>query len=160
VYLETEEPVDTCLCFDANLPKMDSCGRNCENDSSILCEHRFNFKAKITYCNGRRFSGVSDLNILYYFLDYIRDGINDGSVARDAMFVILTKDTDFLKDAELEWSRKTGDMELVFNKESVECGEIVIFTHLVNCKNYGTKGRDDLKCIVYRMNKSKRRPRA
>ena len=99
---------------------MDSCGRNCESDGLVLCEHRFNFKAKVTYCNGRRFSGVSDLNILYYFLDYVRDGIGDGSVARDALFVILTKDNDFLKDAESEWLMKTGGEDLVFNKDSVK----------------------------------------
>ena len=85
--------------------------------------------------------------------------IDGGSITRDALFVILTKDTDFLKDAEAEWLRKIGGEELVFTKDSVKWGDIVIFAHLVNCKNYGTKGRDDLKCIVYRMNKSKRRPR-
>lgn len=138
---------------------MDNCGRNCESDSSVLCEHRFNFKANITYCNGKRFSGVSDLNILYYFLEYVRDGIDDGSVAKDALCVILTKDTDFLKDAEAEWCRRTGEKDLIFGGDSVKCGDVVIFTHLVNCKNYGTKGRDDLKCIVHGMNKSKRRPR-
>ena len=138
---------------------MDSCAPNCDSDSSILCQHRFNFKVQITYCNGRRFSGVSDLNILYYFLNYVHDMIDGGSITRDALFVILTKDTDFLKDAEAEWLRKIGGEELVFTKDSVKWGDIVIFAHLVNCKNYGTKGRDDLKCIVYRMNKSKRRPR-
>lgn len=157
--MEIEEAADTCLCFDANLPKMDTCGRNCGNNTLILCCHRFNFKVKITYCNGRRFSGVSDLSILYYFLDYIRDEIDAGSVRKDALFIILTKDANFLKDAEAEWSRKTGLGEPIFNSDHVICGDLVVFTYIVNCKNYGTRDRDDLKYLIYKMNKLKKRPK-
>ena len=149
---ETEESVDAILCFDANLPKMEKCTGDCKTVKTVLCPHRFNFKSKITYCNTPRFYKWPDSEILLYFLDYVRDNIKDGSALATTLFVILTKDVDFLKDAEYELRRDIRGNNLDFSGNFVTCGDIVIFIKTIDCKNYGTKGRDNLGCAIYKMN--------
>ncbi|OGN33665.1 MAG: hypothetical protein A3F98_04210 [Candidatus Yanofskybacteria bacterium RIFCSPLOWO2_12_FULL_41_8] len=131
---DSKETVDAILCFDANLPKMHTCSDKCEGNYLILCRHRFNFNAKILYCNTPQFYKWPDSEILLYFLDYIKNGISDGLIPVHAIFTILTKDTDFLNS-------------------SIVNGDLVIYIKQVDCKNYGSKGNDNLKCAIYKMNK-------
>lgn len=148
------EQADACLCFDANLPKMCRCTRNCDKDKQILCPHRFNFNAEIIYCNGKKFEGWQDARILNYFLNHLRRGIKNGSINPGSIFIILTKDSDFLKDAELEW-RMHGDPgeNPRFYINRVEFGDIRIGVETINCRNYGDTGRDNLECVIHKMNK-------
>lgn len=165
---KTEEPVDAVLCFDANLPKMHHCSAQCENNPMVLCRHRFNFKTEIRYYNTEQFrnyagtkKGWPDSKILLHVLDHVRSGIRNGSLISGIPVVILTKDVDFLKDAEIELGRNVRGNDLVFLGSYVTCGDITVHVILLDCKNYGTKGTDNLKCAIYKMNEFfKRRLRA
>ncbi|OGN01100.1 MAG: hypothetical protein A3B91_00790 [Candidatus Yanofskybacteria bacterium RIFCSPHIGHO2_02_FULL_41_29] len=150
---DSKETVDAILCFDANLPKMHTCSDKCEGNYLILCRHRFNFNAKILYCNTPQFYKWPDSEILLYFLDYIKNGISDGLIPVHAIFTILTKDTDFLRDAESELGRKAKGNGIDFLNSSIVNGDLVIYIKQVDCKNYGSKGNDNLKCAIYKMNK-------
>ena len=157
---ESEEHlVDAVLCFDANLPKMQDCSDRWEKNLLVLCKHRFNFNARIKYYNTRQFQnyrntkkGWPDSKILLHVLDHVKSCIRKGSLSPNTVVTILTKDIDFLIDAEMELSWNVRGNDLVFSNNFVTCGDIVIFVQLLNCKNYGTSGPDVLKCAIYRMN--------
>lgn len=153
----TEQAADVYLCFDANLPKMISCRPKCEDNSSILCLHRFNFNARIVRCNTKRFGGWQDLRILLYFLKYIRQGIEESIIPKEALFVLVTKDRKFIEAAELEWSEYNSEEQLMFGDNFVRLGDITIFIQSIDCKNYGDSGPDNLKCVVHKMNNFFRR---
>lgn len=140
---------------------MDSCSDNCRDNRLVLCRHRFNFGAKIIYCNGKGYSGWPDSKILAHFFNYIRIGIQEGLLEKTTVFVIVTKDHDFLVDAEKEWKRIREEREeWVFGANYVRCGDIVIFTQQIDCRNYGTRGTHNLKCVIFKMNKFFNKPKS
>lgn len=152
--------LDALLCFDANLPKLDSCKPNCSSRASILCPHRFKPNVQIEFCNSKKFSGWSDLRIFTHFLGYILDNVAKQSAAPGrCIFIILTKDRNFIEDIKKEW-RKTDYgkyFNLVFSGNSISWNGIVVFVQQVDCPNYGNKRTDDLKCIFFKINNFLRR---
>lgn len=150
---ETEGSIDAVLCFDANLPNMYACSERCSKNPLVLCRHRFNFNADIKYYNTNQFRGWSDSKILLHALDHVRNDIQKGSLSQDVVVAILTKDIDFLKDAKMELGKDVQGNGLDFFDNYVICGDITIHVKLLDCKNYGTKKLDNLKCAIYKMNK-------
>ena len=132
---------------------MHGCSDKCDSNPLVLCSHRFNFKTQIKYYNTNQFRGWPDSKILLHVLDYAKANIDNGLLAKDVFFVLLTKDCDFLKDAESELGRSVRGNELEFSNNFVIWGDIVIFVQLLDCKSYGTRRPDDLRCAIYKMNK-------
>lgn len=153
----TVAPADVMLCFDANLPKMSACCGDCFNNPMLLCHHRFHFKAHICYCNTKPLQRFSDLNIVLHFFRCIDESIEREMVSANSLFVIVTHDTDFLKDAEREYLHSNRESGLVFTSNHVRKNGICVFVKLVDCKNYGRGKIDDLRCIIFKMNKFFRR---
>lgn len=140
---------------------MHDCSSGCEDDSSVLCRHRFNFNAETRYYNIPQFQKWPDSKILLHVLDHVRNGIEKGRLPLDVGVVILTKDVDFLKDTQGELGNNVRGNHLEIFDNFVWCQDVTIHVQLLNCKNYGTKGRDNLNCAIYKMNrffKKSRRP--
>lgn len=116
------------ICVDANLPKFDDCGAVCEKHSLVLCRHHFQYPVRLFYCNDFRFNGVKDFEVLTAFIDFIRTEIRSRRANPGrSLFFIVTKDADFLQDAEKEWSEE-GELELnlEFLADSVKFNNIII----------------------------------
>jgi len=150
----TEKASEVFICFDANLPKIPTCKQNCEAKQSVLCVHRFNHKVQIEHCNTRRFQGWSDLKIFTYFLGRVLESIAEGSVATDSIFVILTKDRDFIEDIRSEWERADvgARLDLTFSGNYISSGGLVVFICQIDCPNYGHNRADDLRCAFDKVN--------
>lgn len=117
-----------CICVDANLPKFDDCGAVCEKHPLVLCRHHFQYSVRLFYCNDFRFHGVKDLKILTAFIDFLRTEIKSRKANPSrSVFFIVTKDADFLQDAEKEWLDE-GKLEpnLEFLGDSVKLNNILI----------------------------------
>lgn len=149
---QTEEPADAVIGFDANLPKMENCGRGCKEIKTILCPHRFCFKSKIIYYSKPKFQCWSDSAILLHFLRTIQDNLNAGSISSRSLFIIVTRDSTFLKTAKDELGAKIKDLKIDFYDNYIVYGGFVIFVRLVDCKNYGTGRNHDRQCIIRTVN--------
>ena len=154
-----EQTIDAVLGIDANLPRMDNCSGRCQNNPLVLCRHKFNFSAEIKYYNTGEFrdkkkpnKGWPDSRILLHFLDHIKEGIERGRFSRGVVAVLLTKDFDFIKDAEYELRRNVRGNELIFGNDFVAMGDIVVIVKKVDCRQYGTDKNADRKCIIWKMN--------
>ena len=137
--------VDLFLCFDANLAKLERCKSSCETNENILCVHRFEPRVQILGISSSRFRGWSDPRVLTYFLAQIMTGIAEKIIdPRQCVFMILTKDRNFIDDVR----RGAAPIpSFTFSADSISCGGITIFIKQVNHPNYGSKKKDDLKCI-------------
>lgn len=114
--------------MDANLPKIDDCGAICEKHPLVLCQHHFLYPTRLFYCNDIRFQGVPDLKVLTSYIDFLKRRIRTRKINfQRSLFFLVTKDLDFLQDAEKEW-KKDGELEhgLEFLDDTVVCGNIVI----------------------------------
>jgi hypothetical protein len=145
------------ICIDANLPTLEKCQYNCDSNSSILCIHRFKTKVFVEHFNTKRFSGWSDLRVFTYFLGQIITNIAEGRIrlTPDCLFIILTKDRNFLEDIKREWESQftNGRLKLMFKKDTIVCGGLKIIVRQINCPNYGSKKSDDLRCCFLKVNK-------
>ena len=150
----TEKTVDAFICFDANLPKLPTCKQNCGMKQSILCVHRFDHKVQVEHCNTKRFQGWSDLRIFTYFLGRVLESIAERSVTPDSIFIILTKDRDFIEDIRREWEEANAGtrLDLVFSGNYISSGGLIVFICQIDCPNYGHNRADDLKCALYKVN--------
>ncbi|MBI4158170.1 MAG: hypothetical protein HY505_00915 [Candidatus Yanofskybacteria bacterium] len=121
---------------------------------SILCVHRFDHKVQVEHCNTRRFQGWSDLRIFTYFLGRVLESIAEGSVTPDSIFIILTKDRDFIEDIRREWEEADAGarLDLEFSGNYISNGGLVVFICQIDCPNYGHGRADDLKCAFYKVN--------
>jgi len=141
------------LCFDANLPKLENCEPNCEQGSSPLCIHRFDFQVKIEYCNGAKFHGWSDLRIFIYFLGRIFESIADGSVAStNSVFMFLTKDRNFIDDVKKEWEESEigAGFDFVFAGDCISCGSLVVFIQQIDRLAQGHGKKKDSQRRVFK----------
>lgn len=146
---------DVLVCFDANLPKIEKCQPNCETKRSISCIHRFDRKVLVEHCNTKKFQGWSDLCIFMYFLGRIFESIAEGLVTPSSVFIILTKDRNFIDDVKNDWekTKRLGSrLQLQFLGNSISCGGLVVFVQQIDCPNYGNTRKDDLKCAFYKVN--------
>ena len=116
------------VCIDANLPKIDDCGAVCEKHSLVLCRHHFWYPASLFYCNDFRFNGAKDSEVLFAFINFIKKEIKSSRASLNkSLFFIVTKDGDFLQDAEKEWQEGEGlEPDLEFLGDFVRLGNIQI----------------------------------
>ncbi len=143
------------MCFDANLPGLERCKLNCESDKSTHCIHRFKHKVEVENYDSKRFSGWSDLRIFTYFLGHILLSIAKGIVLPgDCVFMILTKDRNFIDDVKKEWEEKKAEtyLPLVFSGNFISCYGLVVFIQQIDCHNYGNSRSDDLRCVFKKVN--------
>jgi len=149
-------PLEAVLFFDANMPKIQKCHDNndCRTKESILCEHRFNFSAHIFHTT-RRQTGFSDFQIVMYCFSSIQNKEQYARISESGRFFIITKDHDFLEDAEKIW-KGLGDKKrpnLIFEPEiMVSWNRLKIFVHTIKCEKYGTDGHDDLLRTINELN--------
>jgi len=155
------QTIEAFLCFDANLPGLERCKPHCESAEGTLCIHRFKHKVRVEYCNTKRFQswsgfgkGWSDLSIFIHFLGCIFEGLAEGSVASDCIFMILTKDHNFIDDVRKEWREKRAEsyLPLVFSGNFISCGGLVVFVQQIDCLSYGSKRADNLNCAFEKVN--------
>ncbi len=143
------------MCFDANLPGLERCKSNCESAKGTLCVHRFNNKVQVENYDPQRFPGWSDLRVFTYFLGQILVNIAKGVVVpNDCIFMILTKDRNFIDDIRKEWEEIKAEtyLPLVFSGNFISCGGLVVFIQQIDCPNYGHKRADDLRCAFRKVN--------
>jgi len=133
---------------------MDDCHGSCELDDQIFCHHRFNCESKIVYSNNDpQLAGLSDLDILLHFLKLIAGDMEDGTVDKHTMFVVITWDKGFKNAAQREWKDMKGDaQELRFFKDHIIAGGIKVFIAKVNSKKYGSKQRGRRHCVIDKVN--------
>lgn len=72
----------------------------------------------------------------------------------ECLFMILTKDRNFIEDVKKEWEEtKAGTyLSLVFSGNFISCGGLVIFIQQVDCPSCGNCRVDDLKCVFSKVN--------
>lgn len=143
------------MCFDANLPWLEKCKPNCEFTNGTLCIHRFNHKVQVESFDSKRFPGWSDLEVFTYFLGRIFIDIAKGIVMpNNCVFMILTKDRNFIDDVRKEWEEKKAEtyLPLIFSNNFIFCGGLIIFIQQVDCPNYGNNRADDLGCVFRKVN--------
>jgi len=145
-----EKAAEAFICFDANLPKLQTCRQNCGVKKSILCVHRFNHKVQIEHCNTKRFQGWSDLRIFTYFLGRIIESIAEGSVAPNSIFIILTKDRNFVEDVKREWNEAHAGtrLDLTFSGNYIFGAGLTVFICQISCSNYWRSAADCLRCAL------------
>jgi len=156
--VDSEAPSRTVILFDACAPKMEECipGR-CENDSSVLCKHRFNFDFYILNgIHGQNYLSsvmLFDFQVILHFLYFIFQNRVPGP--KNSKFVIITKDKKFLQSAQKEWQQKAKKKtrpHLNFGSNFVRNGKVVIYVECVDSKPYGSDRYDDRAAIIERLN--------
>jgi len=93
--------------------------------------------------------------VFTHFLGHILWSIAKGVVRpTDCVFMILTKDRDFIDDVREEWEVKKAAtyLSLTFSSNSISYGGLVVFIQQIDCLNYGNKRTDDLRCAFKKVN--------
>ena len=104
------------------------------------------------HCNAEKFRGWSDLRILTYFLGRILESIAEGSATLNSVFLIVTRDRNFIDDVQKEWVRTSRHFgTLKFDNNTVSLGDLVIFVECINSVPYVTR-RDYLKRAFLQVN--------
>lgn len=143
------------MCFDANLPTLDHCKIKCDDDESVLCIHRFNDRVGVESFDPQRFPGWSDLQVLTHFMGHILMNIAKGVAdPNSCVFIILTKDRNFIDDVREEYeSKKAGTyLPLIFSGNSITFGGIIVIIQQIDCRIYGNRRKGDLKCVFKKTN--------
>ena len=151
----SSDAFDALLCFDANLPRLERCGPGCASKKNTLCVHGFDSRVEVEFCNTKYFGGWSDLRIFLHFLGHVIDSVaKDSAVLGQSVFMILTKDRNFIDDLGKEWKERGGGkyIDLVFAGNFISCGGVVIFIQQIDCPSYGNRRTDDLKCAFHKVN--------
>ena len=156
---ELAQPVDVVVFFDANMPTMDICSNNChhKNKKPILCLHRFKFVANVMYFRGA-LKGLDDFEVLQYFFKYIKRKYTLQSAIKKPLFILITRDEDFLENDAPEAYRKAlragkNEVNLVFSKNSVSDGKNTIFVLEITHKKNGDNRFKDLRSAIEKANK-------
>jgi len=152
---EQVQVLEAILCFDANLPSLDHCKVNCGDNKKVLCIHRFNNRVGVENFDPQRFPGWSDLQVFTHFLGQILMNIAKGIVdPKSCVFIILTKDRNFIDDVREEYeARKVGMcLSLIFSGNSIMLGGIIVIIQQIDCQAYGTRRVSDLKCAFKKVN--------
>ena len=126
-----------------------------EGKELVFCKHKFYFSTEIVH-PGKALNRLNDFQVLELFFKLIRDRNDWFNVDQKPVFILLTKDHDFLEDAERAYRRvaRSRGSEPIFDKDlnSVYDGEIEIIIKLINCKNYGSDRFDNIRCAIQILN--------
>lgn len=127
----------------------------CDDNENVLCVHRFNNKVGVENFDPQRFPGWSDLQVFTHFIGQILMNIAKGTVdPNNCVFMILTKDRNFIEDVRDEYEAKGSEtyLPLVFSGNSIKSGGIIVIVQQIDCRVYGTKRNGDLKCAFKKTN--------
>ena len=103
----------------------------------------------------QRFPGWSDLQVFTHFLGHILMNIAKGIAdPNSCVFIILTKDRNFIEDVRKEYEEKRAGtyLPLVFSSNSITSGGVIVIIQQIDCRIYGTKREGDLKCAFKKIN--------
>lgn len=120
-----------------------------------MCIHRFNNKVDVENFDSQRFPGWSDLRVFIHFVGHILLNIARGVAdPNNCVFVILTKDRNFIEDVKKEYEAKRSEtyLPLVFSGNSIKSGGIIVIIQQIDCRVYSTKRNGDLKCAFKKIN--------
>lgn len=150
--------------FDSNLPQMDDCGSDCEIRKKVLCKHRFESSPEVVYCNTGLFSGLQDIEMVIYFINYILSQWPSVNAENELVVIVLTHDEDFTKDVKRQWIKKKQQLnphlKLDFFDESISVSfsftafsfDLVIKT--IKAVKYGTSRDEDRQKAIEVVNKT------
>ena len=141
------QPFEALLAFDANLPVLDKCKSKCESTKSVRCIHRFDHMVQVINYDPQRFPKWSDLGVVTHFFGHILKCVAKGVVVPNScVFIILTKDRNFIEDVKKEWEEKKAGTYLpfVFSGNFISCGGLVVFIQQIYCVNHGSKRKGNL----------------
>lgn len=135
---ETNGSVDVVVFFDANMPKLDECDEDCIIEQPKLCIHRFLFQAYVVP-RGNSLEGLDDFEVLQYCFKLIEKTKNWQNRNRKPLFVLITRDHNFLKkdapEAYREASLKQKNkLNLTFHDNCVSDGKYNIRVLFINPK--------------------------
>ncbi len=146
-------PVEAVIFLDANMPNMDNCNGQCAGKELVFCKHKFIFSTEVIH-PGKALDNLNDFFVLEYFFKLIRSHNDWCDAIQKPIFILLTKDIDFLKDAERAYKKvvKKRSGVPIFNTDSVCDGELKIIVKLISCKNYGSNRYDNIRCAIQILN--------
>lgn len=148
-------PVEVVVFLDANMPNVDKCNGKCAGKGLVFCKHKFIFSTEVIH-PGKALDKLNDFLVLEYFLKLIRSHDDWCNADQKPIFVLLTKDVNFLEDAERAYKKvaKRRKGKPLFNTDSnfVCDGELEIIIKLISCKNYGSNRYDNLRCAIQILN--------
>lgn len=158
---ESGSATDAVIFFDANMPGL-QCRGNCENDESVLCIHRLNFRAHLEYWVPNLY-GKNDFQVLEIFLNLIHEQ-EWCSEEGEAIFVLVTRDRNFLtKDVPRDYKAAVNagtKIRLSFNSGSVSDGrhKVVVVVvreaedERIRKQDYQMDHDDILRCTIRKLN--------
>lgn len=136
------------------MPHLDICDKKafCGEKDMVLCVHRFNFSA-IPIHPGRALDRLNDFQVLEYFFESIRRH-KWLSLKPKPLFILVTKDINFLQDAEME--DRSRDCPVTFYDDAVlfrdfldDCLiEVVLIEH-----REGNNHITNLRSMISKLNK-------
>ena len=148
-------PPEVVVFLDANMPNLDQCNGKCAGKELVFCKHKFIFSAEVVH-SGRALDNLDDFQVLECFFKLIRSRDNWRDAVQKPIFILVTKDLDFLKDARRAYQKvaKKRNGKPIFNSSSnyVCDGELKVIIKLINCKNYGTNRQNDFRCTIKILN--------
>lgn len=117
--------------------------------------HRFDGRVSVESVDPQRFPGLSDLHVLTHFIGHILINIaKEVADPHNCIFMILTKDRNFIDDVKREWEAKGAEhyLPLVFSGNYISYGGLIIIIQQIDCRVYGSKRIGDLKCAFKKVN--------
>lgn len=151
------EELDLVLFLDANMPNIQDCrSSRCLADGRIFCKHRFHFEFKWFREEGLIHSvRLFDHQVILYCLGLMRKFSWVKNLAQKGRFVLITKDHNFLRDAQTEWKKRTHyntSPKLDFGKDRVTIGKLSIIIKTVLCPKEDPGGQEDFLRIIAELN--------
>lgn len=145
--------VDVVLGLDANLPKMDTCHEGCCCNPLSFCKHRFNFTVFIRRYNTKSLQKLKDSKIVLDFFTFIEGMIEKKLASFQTLFVIVTKDKDFLLDAEKEFNEDRESFGFIFSSNHIRRKEIKVYVMNVNPERLQKRKKRNRKWKVHNQKK-------
>lgn len=149
---EASGQVDAVLLFDECVPRMRECREGCQYETTILCQHRLNFKAYIFYASlmlVRR----SDFRVVVRFFNLIRKNKFPVQISDKTKFVLVTIDKRFFKSSRKQAQAKRK-INIRFDKEQrlITLGSHSISICVIKCRKRKRGDMEDLRCIIDTLN--------
>ncbi len=125
-----EKEPEAVLFFDACMPEMQECFPGCQDNTAVLCKHRFNFNPLIIYGNGK-IPGFPDFRVVLYFFRLIRK--KEVQAARSVKYFLVTRDKKFLKSVRKQsQTKKNAHFTFDLKRKCISCNSITIHICTVN----------------------------
>lgn len=144
------------IFFDQCTPVLDTCHNGCARNEMTLCKHRLKYDAEVWKSDLRMgFLGYSDQQVILYFLFLIKQQFKQGNWD-DTDFIIVTRDSAFLKDAQAEHEKRRKNWKkprLRFQDDSVAAEGARIHVLTVDCQPCINRKQRELRCVIEDLNR-------